>query len=130
VATPYAQPSDVATLLKVTFDAAETTQCEMVLEAVSASMRSRLPDLDAWIAAGLTDPVLAKFCAIAMARQFIDVVDVGNVKSETHPEHTIVFRDITGGEELDVPDSWIDRLTPYDTRTRGGRAFSIRPGSG
>lgn len=130
MATPYAEPGDVATLLKVTFDEADKAQCDMILRAVSASMRSRLPSLDTWMATGQTDPVLAMFCAVAMAREFIDVVDVGNVKSETHPEHTIVFRDVTGGDDLDVPESWINRLTPYETRTRGGRAFSIRPGSG
>jgi hypothetical protein len=120
----------VKTLLKVEFDEADNLQCTMVLAAVSASMRSRLPSLDTWIADGSTDPVLATFCAVAMTKECIDVVDVGNVKSEQHPEHTIVFRDVTDGAELDVPESWIDRLTPHQLRSSGRRPISIRPGSG
>lgn len=126
---PYATPGDVATFLKVKFDPAEEQQCLMVLAAVSAIMRSRLPDLDTWITGGLTDPVLATFCAITMANSCIQVTEVGNVKSETHPEHTIVFRDVAESD-VDLTDRWIELLTPHETRTRGGRAFSIRPGPG
>lgn len=130
MAEPYATPEDVATILKVAFDQADTLQCRMVLAAVSASMRSRLPSLDSWIAQGLTDPTLAQFCAITMTLDCVQVVDAGNVKSEQHPEHTIVFRDFGDEGDLEVPDSWIDRLTPHETRSRDGRAFSIRPGPG
>lgn len=130
MADPFATPEDVATVLKVAFDEADTLQCRMVLAAVSASMRSRLPSLDSWIAQGLTDPVLAQFCAVTMTRDCVQVVDAGNVKSEQHPEHTIVFRDFTDEDDLEVPDSWIDRLTPHELRRSRGRPISIRPGSG
>jgi hypothetical protein len=129
MAAPHATPGEVATFLKVTFDPAEEQQCLMVLAAVSAIMRSRLPDLDTWIADGLTDPVLVAFCAVTMANGCIQVTEVGNVKSETHPEHTIVFRDVAESD-VDLTDRWIELLTPHETRTRGGRAFSIRPGPG
>lgn len=125
----YATPGDVATFLKVSFDPAEERQCLMVLAAVSAIMRSRLPDLDTWISGGLTDPVLATFCAVTMANSCIQVTEVGNVKSETHPEHTIVFRDVAESE-VDVSERWIELLTPHETRAREGRPFSIRPGPG
>lgn len=130
MAAPYATPEDVSTLLKVAFDEADTQQCLLVLAVVSASMRSRLPSLDSWIAQGLTDPILAMGCAFAMTKDCVQIVDAGNVKSETHPEHTIVFRDFTDEDELDVPASWIDRLTPNQLRRSRGRPISIRPGSG
>jgi hypothetical protein len=128
VATPFAEPSDVATLLKVAFDTAETLQCEMVLAAISAAMRSRLPDLDTWIADGGTDVVLAKFAACDIAKSYIHVVKVAGVKSETHPEYTIVFQDVDGAGLDTAVSDWIDLLTPASNRTARGRAFSIHPG--
>lgn len=126
MATPFATPTDVATLLKVTFDPAEELQCEMVLAAISAAFRSRLPDLDTWITDGLTDPVLAKFAVCDIAKQYIQVTKVAGVKSETHPEYAVVFQDMSGtGVEL---GDWIDLLTPASNRTARGRAFSIHPG--
>lgn len=129
MADPFAVPADLEVLLKVKFDQAEEAQCLMVLAAVSAAMRSRLPNLDTWITDGSTDEQLAKFCAINITKNFIDVTDAGNVKSEAHPEHTITFKDVDPSD-VDVPGSWIDLLTPHQTREARGRAFSIRPGSG
>lgn len=126
MATPFATPTDVATLLKVTFDDAETLQCEMVLAAISAVMRSRLPDLDTWIADDLTDATLAKFVACDVAKQYIQVTKVAGVKSETHPEYTVVFQDVTSAG-MDLGD-WIDLLTPASNRSARGKAFSIHPG--
>lgn len=126
MATPFATPVDVATLLKVTFDQAENLQCEMVLAALSAAIRSKLPDIDAWISAGSTDPVLAKFAVCDLAKQYIQVVKVGGVKSETHPEYTVVFQDVSV-TAVDVTD-WIDLLTPASNRSARGKAFSIHPG--
>lgn len=128
MATPFATPDDVATLLKVTFDQAEELQCEMVLAAISAAMRSRLPDLDTWIAADLTDGVLAKFAACDIAKQYIQVTKVAGVKSETHPEYTIVFQDVTASGLDSALADWIDLLTPASNRTARGGAFSIHPG--
>jgi hypothetical protein len=126
VATAFAEPTDVATLLKVTFDDAETLQCAMVLAAISAAIRSKLPELDDWIADGLTDPVLAKFAVCDIAKGYIQVVTVGGVKSETHPEYAIVFQDLPRSG-MDLGD-WIDLLTPASNRSARGRAFSIHPG--
>lgn len=128
MATPFATPDDVATLRKVTFDDAEELQCEMVLAAISAAMRSRMPDLDAWIGAGDTDEVLAKFAACHIAKEYIRVVTVGNVKSETHPEYAVVFQDVDGAGLDAAVDDWIDLLTPASNRNARGKAFSIHPG--
>jgi hypothetical protein len=128
VATPFATTTDVATLLKVTFDTAEELQCGMVLAAISAAMRSKLPDLDTWIADGLTDPVLANFVACDIAKQYIQVVKTGGVKSEQHPEYTVVFQDITATGVESVLADWIDLLTPASNRRGRSRAFSIHPG--
>lgn len=125
MATPFATPTDVATLLKVTFDDAETLQCEMVLAALSAALRSQLPDLDTWITNGDTDPVLAKFAVCDLAKRYIQVVEARGVKSETHPEYQVVFQD--GASGVDVTD-WIDLLTPASNRNARGKAFSIQPG--
>lgn len=127
MAEPFAAPSDVEDLVNVTFDAGETRQCRMVLAAVSAVMRSRLPALDTWIAQGLTDPVLATFCAATKTKDLVDVIEAGNVKSEAHPEHTVTFRDFDESD-IDLSDRWLDLLTPSDLRDQSGRAFSIRPG--
>ncbi|MGB3443886.1 MAG: hypothetical protein WBA97_34545 [Actinophytocola sp.] len=126
MATPFATTTDVATLLKVTFDSAEELQCEMVLAALSAALRSTLPDLDTWIANGGTDPVLAKFAVCDLAKGYIQVVRTGNIKSEAHPEYQVVFQDVPKGG-VDVSD-WIDLLTPASNRSARGKAFSIHPG--
>lgn len=128
MATPFATTIDVATLLKVTFDQAEELQCEMVLAAISAAMRSKMPDLDTWIAAGSTDVVLAKFAACDIAKDYIHVTKVGGVKSETHPEYTIVFQDFDGASLEDAVEKWIGLLTPASNRSARGKAFSIHPG--
>lgn len=128
MATPFATPDDVATLLKVTFDTAETLQCEMVLAAISAAMRSRLPDLDSWIDAGRTDPMLATFASCDIAKRYIQVTKVAGVKSETHPEYTVVFQDVTASGLDSALSDWIDLLTPASNRTARGGAFSIHPG--
>lgn len=126
MATPFATSDDVATLLTVTFDQAEELQCTMILAAISAAMRSRLPDLDTWIADGLTDPVLAKFAACDIAKTYVQVTKTGGVKSETHPEYAVVFQDVTG-RGVDLTE-WADLLTPSANRNARGRAFSIHPG--
>lgn len=128
MATPFATPVDVATLLKVTFDQAEDLQCEMVLAAISAAMRSRMPDLDNWIGTAATDPVLAKFAACDIAKNYIQVTKVAGVKSETHPEYTIVFQDVDGASLDSFVSGWIDLLTPASNRSARGKAFSIHPG--
>lgn len=126
MATPYASPSDVAALLKVTFDQAEELQCTMVLAAISAALRSKLPELDTWITEGLTDPDLAKFAVCDIATSYIQVTETKGIKSETHPEYTVVFQDVARSG-VDVTD-WIDLLTPASNRRARGRAFSIHPG--
>lgn len=128
MATPFAAPTDVATLLKVTFDTDETLQCEMVLAAISAAMRAKLPSLDTWIADTSTDPVLAKFAACDIAKDYIQVTKAAGVKSETHPEYAVVFQDFDGATLEDAVDKWIDLLTPAPNRTARDRAFSIHPG--
>lgn len=128
MATPFATPDDVATLLKVTFDTAETAQCEMVLDAISAAMRSTIPQLDTWIADGSTDPILAKFAACDIAKDYIQVTKAAGVKSETHPEYAVVFQDVDGASLEDAVGKWTDLLTPASNRTARGRAFSIHPG--
>lgn len=128
MATPFAEVSDVATLLKVTFDDAETLQCEMVLAAISAAIRAKIPGLDTWITNGSTDEVLAKFAACDIAKDYIQVTKVGGVKSETHPEYTIVFQDFDGASLEDAVEAWTDLLTPASNRSARGKAFSIHPG--
>lgn len=124
----YATASDVATRLNVTFSTGEEAQATALLEDVSAIMRGprRLPQLDAWIAAGKIDAALARAIACQLAMQAITVTSAGaGVKSETHPEYSITFTDAaTAG--LDLTDRQIEMLTPpIDTR---GRAFNIHPG--
>lgn len=128
MATPFATPTDVATLLKVTFDSAEELQCEMVLSAISAAMRSRMPTLDTWISDAATDPVLVKFAACDIAKNYIQVTKAAGVKSETHPEYTIVFQDVDGASLDSFVADWIDLLTPASNRSARGKAFSIHPG--
>lgn len=125
---PFARPEDVRTALNVVFTESQERQCEMLLEGVSAIMRSRLPLLDSWLAQGLVSPVLARDCAIDMARTRIDITRARGLKSEQLPEHTVEFRDVplTGA---DVTADWQDLLTPSehrDSQTRG--AWTIRPG--
>lgn len=127
MATPFATPVDVATLLKVTFDQADELQCVMVLAAISAALRSRMPDLDTWISDGSTDADLVKFAACHIAKEYIRVTKVAGVKSETHPEYTVTFQDVDGVGLDAAVDDWIGLLTPASKSARG-RAFSIHPG--
>jgi hypothetical protein len=127
VATPFAVPDDVATMLNVVFTDGQVAQCGMLLAGVSAIMRSRLPLLDDWLTAGSVDPVLAHLCACEMASSRIDVTRARGLKSEQLPEHTVIFRDVDLSS-VDVSEQWIDLLTPHDERDDRGRAFSILPG--
>lgn len=125
----YADPTDVATRLNVTFDDGETAQCEALLGDVSVLMRARLPQLDTWIADGLTETALAKSIACYLAMQAITVIDAGVGSEQTsHPEHFV--RISTAAQAgVRLSDDHINDLTPDSLRTRRGKAFSIRPGS-
>lgn len=127
MATPYATPDDVAITLNVVFDDGQKAQCTRLLAGVSAIMRSRLPLLDSWLATGKVDQILAQQCAIDMASSRINVTQARGLKSEQHPEYTVVFADgpLSG---VDVTDDWRGLLTPPETRDEPQRAFSVRPG--
>lgn len=128
MATPYAEPDDVAIRLGINaFTASEGLQALALLSDVSEIMRARLPLLDTWIATGKTTSGLALAIACQMAMQAITISTVGvGVRQEVHPEHSVTFTDAaTAG--LDLTDSQISLLTP-DAEERG-KAFSIRPGS-
>lgn len=128
VATPYAEPDDVAIRLGLSgFTNAEELQALALLSDVSEIMRARLPLLDTWISNGKTTAGLALAIACQLAMQAITISNVGvGVRQEVHPEHSVTFTDAaTAG--LDLTDAQISLLTP-DADERG-KAFSIRPGS-
>lgn len=125
----YATAANVATRLKVTFDSGETAQATQLIRYVSAIMRTRVLKatgvaLDVGIASGDIEPDLVESVCVDVVTQAV-TVQVG-VKSEAHPEYTIVFQDASDAG-LDLTDRQIELLTPYIGDTRG-RAFNIHPG--
>lgn len=122
----YADTTDVATRLGITFDETEEAQAQALLEDVSEIMRARLPSLDTWITGALTTAGLAKTVACWLAMQCINVVNVGvGTSSETHPEHAVTISSAAAAG-IDLTDAQVDLLTPASLKT-GSRPFSIRP---
>jgi hypothetical protein len=127
----YASPADVATRLGVTFTDAETEQAKALIRYVSAIMRKRLADVGANLDRGLADSSIERDLAEAVC---VDVVTQAvsvkqGVKSEAHPEYTIVFQDATTAG-LDLNSDQIGLLTPTGPTLDEvrGKAFSVHPG--
>jgi hypothetical protein len=131
VATSYATATDVATILLVEFNDAETTKTQALVRYVSAIMRKRLGDvganLDSGIADGSIESDLVEGVCVDVVSQAVEVKR--GVKSEAHPEYTIVFQDATDAG-LDLTDRQIELLTPVAESADAvrGKAFSIHPG--
>jgi hypothetical protein len=131
VAASYASPGDVATRLGVTFTDTETEQAKALIRYVSAIMRKRLADvganLDTGLTAGTIERDLAEAVCVDVVTQAVSVKQ--GVKSEAHPEYTIVFQDATTAG-LDLTDAQIELLKPTaETEEQArGKAFSIHPG--
>jgi hypothetical protein len=122
----YADTTDVATRLGVSFDEVDEAQCQALLEDVSEIIRARLPGLDAWITAGDVTAGLAKSAACWMAMQCITVVNIGvGTESEQHPEHAVTISD-AASVGIDLPTYWISLLTPAAAKT-SSTAFTITP---
>lgn len=131
MATYYALAQDVATRLTVSFNEGETARAEQLIRYVSAIMRKRLADvganLDAGLAAGTIERDLAEGVCVDVVTQAVSVKQ--GVKSEAHPEYTIVFQDATTAA-LDLTDAQVELLTPTaetEDQVRG-KAFSVHPG--
>lgn len=124
MATSYATPDDVATLLKVTFSPQDQLQCQLVLDGVSAIFRSRLPSLDIWLATGQVDPALVRFATVQVTKNLIDVTNMNGKSRERVGDYEVTFRDV-GASTIDAVDEWLEVLTPAASCSR---AFSIRPG--
>lgn len=131
MATYYVTAKDVATGLTVEFTAAETARAEQLIRYASAIMRKRLADvganLDAGLAAGTIERDLAESVCFDVVTQAITVKR--GIKSEAHPEYTIVFQDATEAG-LDLSDRQIELLTPTGPSADEvrGKAFSVHPG--
>jgi hypothetical protein len=131
VATSYATAADVATILLVEFSDVETAKAQALIRYASAIMRKRLADVGANLDAGLADGSierdLAEGVCVDVVTQAVEVKR--GVKSESHPEYTIVFQDATDAG-LDLTDRQIELLTPVaeSADTVRGKAFSIHPG--
>ncbi|MEV6897454.1 hypothetical protein [Amycolatopsis sp. NPDC051372] len=131
MATSYATAADVASRLTVEFTDAEKTQAAQLIRYASAIMRKRLADvgtnLDTGIATGTIEPDLAEAVCVDVVTQAVTVKQ--GVKSEAHPEYTIVFQDATDAG-YDLTDRQIELLTPVAESADAvrGKAFSIHPG--
>ncbi|MEU7787666.1 Gp19/Gp15/Gp42 family protein [Amycolatopsis sp. NPDC049159] len=131
MATYYARAEDVATRLTVTFTDSEKARADQVIRHVSAIMRKRLADvgadLDAGLAAGTIERDLAEAVSVDVVTQTVEVKR--GVKSEAHPEYTIVFQDATTAG-LDLTADQIGLLTPTGPSADEvrGKAFSVHPG--
>lgn len=131
MATYYATAKDVATRLTVEFTDAETARAEQLIRYVSAIMRKRLADVGADLGAGIANETieadLAESVCVDVVTQAITVKQ--GVKSEAHPEYTIVFQDASDAG-LDLTDRQIELLTPVAESADAvrGKAFSIHPG--
>lgn len=119
----YASPADVATRLGVTFTDTETERAKALIRYVSAIMRKRVSGLDFGLDGATIERDLAEAVCVDVVTQAVSVKQ--GVKSEAHPEYTIVFQDATAAG-LDLSDRQIELLTPVvDSR---GKAFSVHPG--
>lgn len=123
MAASYASAADVATRLGIEFSDSETEQAKALIRYVSAIMRKRVAGLDSGIAARTIESDLAEAVCVDVVTQAVSVKQ--GVKSEAHPEYTIVFQDATTAG-LDLTDRQIELLAPVvDSR---GKAFSVHPG--
>ncbi|WP_432845980.1 Gp19/Gp15/Gp42 family protein [Amycolatopsis sp. CA-161197] len=127
----YATAQDVATRLTVEFTEAEQARADQLIRYASAIMRKRLADLganlDTGLATGAIEADLAESVCVDVVTQAITVKQ--GVKSEAHPEYTIVFQDAADAG-LDLTDRQIELLTPVAESADAvrGKAFSIHPG--
>lgn len=122
---PFATPSDVANRLNTTYDDGQTQKVTLLLQDVSALMRSKSPGVDDRIANGEVDSDLALAVACQILIRVAEAVEHGGtpVISETYPEYAVQLGRLDAAG-LAMTDDEISLLSGVPPK----RAFSITPG--
>lgn len=122
---PFATPDDVAGRLDTTFDSGQTQKITLLLQDISALIRTKSPGIDDRIASGEVDSDLALAVACQIAIRLDESMNHGgaSVMSETYPEYAYQLAQAAAAG-LAMTDDEIDLLSGLP----GRRAFSIIPG--
>lgn len=122
---PFALPADVAARLNTTFDDGQEQQVRLLLQDISALVRTKSPGIDDRIVSGEVDSDLALAVACQIVIRVTSAVDHGgaSVVSETYPEYAYQLAQAVAAG-LAMTDDEIDLLSGVPER----RAFSIIPG--
>lgn len=121
----FATALNVAIRLGVTFTAEETIRANGLLEDVADEIRSRLPDIDTWIAEAKISVGIARKVSVDIVEAYLNGSGLG-VLRRAHPELSDEYTD-AAANGLVPTDDQIDRLTPASAKASAGRPFSIRP---
>ena len=123
--TPLIEPQDVADRLGTEYEGAELVQVERLCTDVSALVRSRRPEVDAWLASGELDfDVLVAVCVQVVARALTSISTGGvGIRSEEHPEYSYELTSSTASG-LNISNRELQLITP---EARRNRPFSVQP---
>lgn len=121
----FATAGNVATRLGSVLTAEETIQVDGLLEDVAEEIRSRLPQIDAWIAAGKITAGMARKVSVDIVEAYWNGSGLGVVR-RTHPELADEYTE-SASNGLVPSDDQLERLTPPGAKASAGRPFSIRP---
>lgn len=122
----FATSTNVANRLGTQFTAAEMIQVNDLLEDVAEEIRSRLPQIDTWVAEAKITPGIARKISVDIVEAYLNGSGLG-VLRRSHPELQDEYTD-AAANGLVPTDEQLDRLTPADTKAKSTRAFSIIPG--
>lgn len=116
---------DLTARTGVTYAGADLVQVQAVLADVSAIIRARRPQIDAWITAAKIDPQVVKAVACQAAARYLNTRETGGlgVRSETHPEYAYTLTS-AAANGLSLTDDELMLLTLPPAQA----AFSIMPG--
>lgn len=117
----YATPAEIAVLLGVTFDTAQTAQCQAFLDDVEEQILERIPDLAARITAGtVTETAVKRVERRAVRRVMLNPDGKDNERIE---DYSFGRNDSVAESEVFITDEEWAWLIP---QVSPGEAFSIK----
>lgn len=121
----FATVADVAVRLGDTYDTTQTAQLNALLDDVSALIRARRPQIDAWIAAGTISDAIVRAVTVQVTARMLTTIATGGVglRAEQHPEYSYELASNTAAG-LNLTNRELAQLTPPVGRSR---PFSVQP---
>lgn len=124
--TAFAIADDVQAVWPRPLSAGEVTMVTAQLEYAALLIRQKVPNVDAWIAAGTLDVDIPKYVSVQMVRSFM--LNPGGRKSGTRSiddyTESWTLADAVAAGGMDVTDAFLALLRPNSTAPTG--AFTIR----